>query len=69
MHQKRAIIEQYKNGKRETNLLRAYVYLSGFEGDFAQRDEVVRALCEKDSVVCEKFYAQVALSGAVKDTQ
>jgi hypothetical protein len=66
---KQEIIDAYTAGNRTTNLLRAYIYLSSLEGDFAQRDTLLKELCTVDASTCEQTLADVSVTGLVRDSQ
>lgn len=66
---KQEIIDAYAAGNRTTNLLRAYIYLTSLESDFAQRDILIKELCAVDSSTCEKTLTDVTVTGLVRDSQ
>lgn len=47
--------------------MRSYIYLSGFEGDFTERDRAITTLCTVHSSVCDELLADVLITGSVKD--
>lgn len=49
--------------------MRAYIYLTSLESDFAQRDILIKELCVVDSSTCEQTLTDVTVTGIVRDSQ
>lgn len=64
--EKKKLIDLYNSGDRSLNLIRAYIYLSSLEGDFAMRGILEKELCELYPDVCSISAAQASISGVVR---
>lgn len=50
------------------NLLRAYIYLTGLEGDFATKNALEKELCQKYADICTVSVISVSISGRVQNS-
>lgn len=58
---KKDILDAYQSGNRSPNLMRAYIYLVAQEGDFAEKERLVKEFC-KSAEMCKEFIAQISIT-------
>jgi len=63
------MIDAYARGERSLNLIRAYIYLAGLEGDFTMKNTLEKELCQLYPEVCSSSDVQVTVSGVVRTLQ
>lgn len=65
---KKDILDAYQSGNRSPNLMRAYIYLVAQEGDFAEKERLVKEFC-KSTEMCKEFIAQISITWIVRNPQ
>lgn len=68
MVEKKKLIDAYNAGDRTLNLLRAYIYLSGLEGDFVTKDALEKELCQKYADICTVSVIHASITGRVQNS-
>jgi hypothetical protein len=57
---RKSIIDTYNSGDRSPNLMRAYMYMTAQEGNFTEREKIMKEFC-KDEKQCREFMAQIEI--------
>lgn len=63
------LIAAYKAGDRSLNLIRAYIYLAGLEGDFIMKSTLEGELCKLYAETCTAAIVEASVSGVVTDSK
>jgi Carboxypeptidase regulatory-like domain len=66
--EKEKLVSAYNRGERSLNLIRAYIYLTGLEGDFTMKNTLEKELCELYPDVCGVAVVQASVSGVVRNS-
>jgi hypothetical protein len=48
--------------------MRAYIYMTAQEGDFVERERVIKEFC-RDAEMCKEFMADISITGVVRNPQ
>lgn len=66
--EKQKLVEAYNKGDRSLNLLRAYIYLTGLEGNFSMKSTLEAELCKLYADTCSDALAEASITGTVTDS-